>query len=159
MKSENYRSALARAMALCSRSEKCTHDIIAKLKAWKLTGNEENESIIQELKADKFIDDKRYAAAFTRDKVRFNKWGRIKIRSMLKARGISDPDIEHGLAVIDDEDYLRMMEEEIKEKLRTVKSGNKYELMGRLSRFASSRGYEQEYVYDIINRLLPSKGN
>ncbi|MEE4213991.1 MAG: regulatory protein RecX [Bacteroidales bacterium] len=153
MNSENYRMALERAMALCSRSEKCRHDIMAKLKAWKLTGDDENASIIKELTAGKFIDEKRYAAAFTRDKIRFNKWGRIKIRAMLKSRGIGDPDIEHGLGAIDHDQYLQMIEEGIKDKLRTVKAGNTYELKGKLSRFASSRGYEHEYVFDIINRL------
>lgn len=159
MKGENYRRALERAMALCSKSEKCRHDIMMKLKAWKLTGDKENDTIMQELEDDKFIDEKRYAAAFTRDKIRFNKWGRIKIRAMLRSRGISDPDIEHGLGAIDHEEYLRMIEDGIKEKLRTIKAGNTYEIRGRLSRFAASRGYEQEYVYEIINSLTPLKGN
>lgn len=159
MKSENYRRALERAMALCSRSEKCRHDIITKLKAWKLTDEEENDTIIQELEDEKFIDEKRYASAFTRDKIRFNKWGRIKIRAMLRSRGISDHDIEHGLGAIVHDEYLGMIEEAVKEKLRSVKAGNEYELRGRLIRFASSRGYEQEYVYEIINRLTSPGGN
>ncbi|MDT8401444.1 MAG: regulatory protein RecX [Bacteroidales bacterium] len=153
MNKNNYTIALERAMSLCSKSEKCRNDIGARLNEWKLTNKQENEDIINELVKNNFIDEKRYAGAYSRDKIRFNKWGKVKIRLMLKSRGIGEEDIEHGLGLIDDESYLGMIEEEIKEKKRTIRAKNLFDLKARLIRFASSRGYEQDYVYDIINRL------
>lgn len=153
MNTDNYRKALERAMSICSKSEKCINDIRAKLNEWKLTEDDENNAIIKELVENRFIDEKRYAAAFTRDKVRFNKWGKIKIKAMLKSRGINEGDIQHGLGMIDQDLYLQMIEEEIKEKNKSTRAKNHFERKGKLIRFASSRGYEQEYIFEIINKL------
>ncbi len=153
MNTGNYRMALERAMALCSKSEKCINDIRAKLHEWKLTKDDENNAIIKELLENRFIDEKRYAVSFTRDKIRFNKWGKIKIRAMLKSRGISEEDIQHGLGMIDPDSYLQMIEEEIEGKKKSTRAKNYFDMKGKLVRFASSRGYEQEYIYEIINKL------
>jgi len=153
MNKNNYTTALERAMSLCSKSEKCKNDIRAKLNEWKLTKDQENENIINELVRNNFIDEKRFAAAYTRDKIRFNKWGKMKIRLMLKSRGLGEEDIKYGLGLIDNDAYFEMIEDEIKEKKRTSRAKNFFDLKAKLIRFASSRGYEQDYVYDIINKL------
>ncbi|MDZ7738142.1 MAG: regulatory protein RecX [Bacteroidales bacterium] len=153
MNSENYNTALNRAMALCSKSEKCISDIENKLRSWKLSSDEENKAIIRTLKEEKFIDEKRYARSYTMDKYRFNKWGKIKIRAMLRARGLNEEDIAYGTEAIDDDSYLQMIEEEMRNKKRSVKAAGIFELKGKLFRFASSRGYEKEHVYGLIDRL------
>lgn len=153
MKSENYASALNRAMALCSKSEKCISDIENKLRSWKLTSDEENKAIISTLEEENFIDEKRYARSYSMDKYRFNKWGKVKIRAMLRARRLSEEDISYGTDGIDDDSYLQMIEEEMLNKKSSVKAANAFEMKGKLFRFASSRGYEKEYVYDLIDRL------
>lgn len=153
MNSENYNAALNRAMALCSKSEKCISDIENKLRSWKLTSDEENTAIISTLKEENFIDEKRYARSYCMDKFRFNKWGKVKIRAMLRARGLSEEDILYGTNAIDDDSYLQMIEEELRNRLRSVKAANAFEMKGKLFRFASSRGYEKEYVYELIERL------
>lgn len=153
MKSENYASALNRAMALCSKSEKCISDIENKLRSWKLTSDEENKAIISTLKEENFIDEKRYARSYSMDKYRFNKWGKVKIRAMLRARRLSEEDISYGTDGIDDDSYLQMIEEELGNRKKSVKAASAFEMKGKLFRFASSRGYEKEYVYDLIDRL------
>ncbi len=154
MNTENYNRALEKAMALCSRSEKCRKDIREKLATWRLTGGEENEAIIDKLIKDRFIDERRYAKSYARDKVRFNKWGKIKIRVMLKAKGLAEEDIEAGLNIIDMNNYLEMINDEIMTRRKTIKGKNIFDLKGKLIRFAKSRGYENEYVYNIINGIL-----
>ncbi|MBN1388835.1 MAG: RecX family transcriptional regulator [Bacteroidales bacterium] len=152
MNGDNYRKALERAMNLCSRSEQCIKDIQGKLNSWRLTSETENYSIIQRLLDNKFIDEKRYARSYVQDKLRFNKWGRVKIRVMLKSRGINEDDIEYGLGMIDHDSYIKMIEEEMDSKKRSIKAKNLFDLKGKLYRFAESRGYEREIFYDIINK-------
>lgn len=154
MNSENYTSALNRAMALCSKSEKCISDMENKLRSWNLSSASENKAIINTLKEEKFIDEKRYARSYTMDKYRFNKWGKVKIRAMLRSRGLSEEDIAYGMDAIDDDSYRQMIEEEMRSKKRSVRAAGSFELKGKLFRFASSRGYEKEYVYDLIDRLI-----
>ena len=153
MNGENYKRALERAMAICSKSEKCIGEIYDKLNTWRITTEEDNKAIIQELVKNKFIDEKRYARSYTRDKYRFNKWGRIKIRAMLIAKGISNSDIEYGLGMIDNESYLKMIEEEMLIKRKSIRASNLFDLKGKLYRFAASRGYERDHIYDFINKL------
>ncbi|MFO7754344.1 MAG: regulatory protein RecX, partial [Bacteroidales bacterium] len=134
MNSENYNAALNRAMALCSKSEKCISDIENKLRSWKLSSDDENKAIISTLKAENFIDEKRYARSYCMDKYRFNKWGKVKIRAMLRARGLSEEDILYGTDAIDDDSYLQMIEEELRNRLRSVKAANAFEMKGKLFR-------------------------
>ena len=92
-----HEEALARAMALCSRSEKSASDIDRLLMGWGIDSAETREKIVSQLRSEKFINDARYAGSFTRDKYRFNRWGRIKIRAMLRSKGIAENDIENAL--------------------------------------------------------------
>ncbi|HEN20670.1 MAG TPA: RecX family transcriptional regulator [Desulfobacteraceae bacterium] len=153
MSDDNYKKALNRAMALCSKSEKCIRDVTSKLTTWGLSSAHQNETIIQELLKEGFIDEKRYAGSYALDKYRLNKWGRIKIRAMLRSRGLNEKDIEYGLDMIDQDDYLKMIKEEMSNKKKSIRAGNLFDLKARLYRFAGSRGYEKEYIHDFISKL------
>ena len=109
------------------------------------------EEIISKLRAEKFLDDERYAKAYISDKFRFNKWGKIKLRYYLKAKGLPDNLIEKGLHEIKDDQYKKALIDTLKGKARKVKSDNKFDKLGQIIRFAQSRGFEPE----IIHRYLP----
>ena len=87
MKELTEEQALAKAAALCSSSEKCTGQILSKLAAWGMD-TAQSEHIIQRLQAEKFIDDSRFCRAYCADKMRYNHWGRIKIRQALRMLGL-----------------------------------------------------------------------
>lgn len=135
---------------LCSRSEQCSADIRKKIIAYEIK-DELVDEIIEKLKAEKFIDDERYVKAYVSDKFRLNKWGKIKIRYYLKAKGLSNDVIEKGLQEINEEQYKKVLISTLKEKAKTIKSGDKFDKMGQIIRFAQSRGFEPE----MIHRYLP----
>lgn len=140
--------------ALCSRSEQCSSDIRKKIITYEIV-DEIVEEIIQKLKRENFLDDERYARAYVKDKFKFNKWGRTKIRHYLRAKGISDRDIEKGLEEIDDGKYKTLLVKTMKEKARAVKSKkNKFEKMGQIIRFAQNRGFEPELIHRYMNEVL-----
>ena len=103
------RQAKARLMAECSRREISSGQARHKLIQWlskdsPLTDRQEKEieETISSLKKDKYIDDARFAKAFTRDKLRFSKWGPEKI-----LRGLSEAGVDKsvtGEAVREQED-------------------------------------------------------
>ena len=74
---------LARLQRQCSRMEYCSRDIYRKaLKA--LEGDAEAaERIVASLRADRFVDDLRYASAFAREKASLQGWGPVKISFQL----------------------------------------------------------------------------
>ena len=135
---------------LCSRSEQCSADIRKKVIAYEIK-DELVEEIIEKLKAEKFLDDERYVKAYVSDKFRLNKWGKIKMRYYLKAKGLSNNVIEKGFLEIKEEQYIKVLISTLKEKAKTIKSGDKFDKMGQIIRFAQSRGFEPE----MIHRYLP----
>lgn len=153
MKEENNsETALKKAMALCAGREYCTGDIREKLHAWGITGNE-CDRLLAVLIKQGFIDDNRYASAYASDRLRQNKWGKIKIAAMLRSKGIDEKVITNALNNIDNDEYQRIIKEEISSHRRTVKSKNRYDLKGKLLRFGMSRGYESHILYDLLNDL------
>jgi regulatory protein len=138
---------------LCSRSEQCSADIRKKMIAYEIM-DELVEEIITKLKKEKFLDDERYAKAYVSDKFRLNKWGKIKIRHYLNAKGLSNEIIEIGLHEIKDEQYKKVLISTLKEKAKTIKSGDKFDKMGQIIRFAQSRGFEPEMIHRYLNEVV-----
>lgn len=142
-------AALMRLAALCAKAEYCTYDIIRKMSNWELPDGA-CERILKRLKADKYVDDSRYAHAFVRSKSQYDKWGRIKISNALKMKGIEDEIIEDSLSEIDpqaSDDTLRHL---LESKASKITYKNEYERQAKLIRFALSRGF----TMDSINRCL-----
>jgi regulatory protein len=139
-------------MAICAGSEHSGGDIRYKLSSWGVNSSDADE-IIGILKKENFINDKRFAAAYTADKIRNNKWGKIKISSQLRLKGIPDEIIRSSLDEVDGEQYSGMIKEVLASYRKTVKAKNKYDLKGKLMRFGLSRGYESHLLYDILGDL------
>ena len=101
--------------ARCSVSEQCLSDIETKLAKYDLT-EEEKTRIVRHLVEEKYVDDRRYAEAFVRDKYRFNKWGRIKIAQGLRMKGIDKETIDTAMEAIDEQEYIEILRDLIKSK-------------------------------------------
>jgi len=143
----------AKLARLCSRSEVCTPDIRKKIK--ESGGDAEmQDRIIKRLQDEKFLDDERYVRAYTRDKFRLNKWGRVKMRYYLKMKGIQDNIIDSGFEEIDEDKYVKLLIKTMKEKAKTVKKENKFDKMGQIIRFAQGRGFEPELIHRHINSVV-----
>jgi regulatory protein len=145
-----YKTALYKAMALCSRREYCVHDINEKIETWGV-GSSDSEKIIGLLKEEKFIDDERFAKAFARDKFNYNKWGRLKISVHLKVKKIPSDIIRVALDSIDNELYLKVLKDLMRAHQRSVKAKNQYDLKAKMLRYGLSKGFESNLLYDILN--------
>ena len=142
-------------MQLCSRKEYCRKEIFDKILSWGCTREDANE-IVDYLVEGKFLDERRYTEAFVRDKLRFNKWGRMKISYMLRAKNVEKSLAMDVLSEIDETEYGEILIAELQKKHRTGLRGNDYEVKGKLFRFATSRGFEPEIVTDAISKLTNS---
>lgn len=89
---QKQQRAKTRLMAECSRKEISSGQARALLEKY-LIPKEQAEGIVNFLIAEKYIDDERFAKAYTRDKLRFSKWGPEKI-----FRGLSDAGVEKSIA-------------------------------------------------------------
>lgn len=147
------KQAYSKMAQLCSRSEQCSADIRKKIMAYEIV-DEIVDEIIEKLIEEKFLDDERFVKAYVKDKFKFNKWGKIKMRYYLHAKGLSDEVIQNGLDVIDDEKYKDLLVKIMKAKAKTIKNKNRFEKMGQIIRFTQSRGFEPELIHRYMNLAL-----
>ena len=134
---------------VCAQAEHCEKEMRDKLKRWGIDESAQDR-IIQRLVNERYIDDERYARAFVKDKIRYNKWGRRKVQQALWLKHI-DPEIQQRvLNEINDSEYLNVLRPLLRQKRKTVKAESDYELIQKLVRFALGRGF----TFDIIRQCL-----
>jgi regulatory protein len=144
--------AYDKATLLCSRSEKCTSEIQEKLKLWGLTA-EESVPVTEQLIAEKYLDDERFARAFVKDKFRFNHWGKQKIAHLLRAKNIAPEILELAFEEIEEEGYSDELRKLLTDKEKSVKAKDQYDKRNKLMRFALGRGFESNKIYAVLKEL------
>ena len=147
MKTEN--DAYLTLAALCAQGEHCQYEMTEKMRRWELS-DEAQARIMQRLVSERYIDDERYARAFVKDKVRYNKWGRRKVEQALWQKRIDDDIRQRVLNEVDDEEYLNVLRPLLHQKRKTVKAASDYERNQKLVKFALQRGF----TYDIIRQCI-----
>ena len=105
---------------------------------------------MERLVKERYVDDERFARAFAKDKVRYNKWGRRKVEQALWQKHIDEDIRKNVLNEIDDEEYLSVLRPLLKQKRKSIKAQNDYELNQKLMRFALGRGF----TFDIIKQCI-----
>lgn len=147
---------LHRAAAYCSAAERCIQDVEKKISDAGLP-NEASERIISRLLKEKFIDESRYSRFFVNDKLRFNKWGRIKIGYELRKRNIPSSIRMDALDEIDETEYSSILADLLKAKKKTTKGKDERDIFTKLLRFAASRGFESQEAIRCLKTLFKGK--
>ena len=149
MKVKTEQEAYLQLAAVCAQAEHCEQEMRDKMKRWEIDATTQ-DSIIARLVKERYIDNERYARAFVKDKIRYNKWGRRKVQQALWMKRISDDIQQRVLDEIDEKEYLDVLIPLLKQKRKTIKANNDYELNQKLVRFALSRGFD----FGIIRQCL-----
>ena len=135
--------------ALCAQAEHCEQEMRDKMKRWEIDEMAQNR-IIQRLVEERYVDNERYARAFVKDKIRYNKWGRRKVQQALWMKRIDNDIQQRILDEIDDKEYLDVLRPLLKQKRKSIKADSDYELNQKLVRFALGRGF----TFDIIRQCI-----
>ena len=85
----------------CAYQERSHKEVVDKLYKLGLYKNEVDQVLIA-LIQDDFLNEERFAQAFVSGKFRIKRWGRVKIKSHLKQKHISDYCIKKGMQEIDE---------------------------------------------------------
>ncbi len=150
MKQLTETEMLQRAAAYCSVAERCKQDVEKKIVAAGFP-QKVADRILEHLVKEKFIDEARFCRSFVNDKLRFNKWGRIRLEYELKMRNIPKDLICDVLSGIDETLYLDILHTLLKDKRRTVKGKDNRDIYYKLLRFAAGRGFENELVMQCLH--------
>lgn len=144
--------ALQSLMRLCARAEKSSGDAMRLMRTWGVA-EAERQGVLDRLVTQRFIDDRRYAEAYVREKSTLAGWGARKIAQQLRLKGVSKDIITEVLATLDSDDARTRLTDKLQRKLRTIKAATDYELRGKLLRYALSLGYEYDLAMEAINNL------
>ena len=148
----HFNEALQKAASYCALSEKCEQEVREKLRLWEVSDNV-TEEVIAKLSHDDFINSTRYCNYYTRDKFRFNRWGKVKIMMMLRSKQLPEDEIQQALSQIDETYYETTLLELLQAKLKNLTYKSDYEKQGKLVRFAQGRGFEYDVIKQVVKRL------
>ena len=148
------KKVLERLQRQCARMESCTFDVRRKaLKAMEGDADAADR-IVSSLVKDRFVDDRRYAAAFAREKSSLQGWGPVKIRFQLRGKGISDEIISEALQEVDPEKAVSKLDKLAADKYRLLKDDPQCKL--KLLKALLSRGYGYDEVEAAVSRVMKS---
>lgn len=145
-----YEEALSRAARLCSTSEHCRHEMEEKARSWGLTADDAVR-LADYLEDERYVDDERFCRAYANDKLRYNHWGRGKIRQMLRLQGVDASLAEETVARLDEQEYHTILQSVIESKRRSLPpTDDAYALRAKLMRHAVSRGFLMEEIFRVL---------
>lgn len=150
MKQKTEQEAYLSLAALCAQTEHCQWEMLEKMRRWELS-DEAQARVMERLMKERYVDDERYARAFVKDKVRYNKWGRRKVEQALWQKHIGDSVRQQVLDEVDDDEYISILRPLLQQKRRSTKAASDYELNQKLIRFAVSRGFTMDIIKQCIN--------
>ncbi len=140
---------------LCSIREYCSGDIRTKVSAALGKGDVPPDGreaqcaeILESLVADGYLDDRRYATAFARDKSSLQGWGPKKIGCALRMKGIDAEIINFALGSIDEGAARGRLERLVAAKSRML--GDDPRRREKLIAHLTARGYNYKDYKDLI---------
>jgi regulatory protein len=145
--------ALARMQDWCAYQERCQQEVRDKLYEYGLK-EEDVENVISKLIADNFVNEERFAKAYAGGKFRIKKWGRIKIKTGLKSKRISEYCIKSAMKEIDEAEYRKTLAQLLESKERTLSEKNAIRKKFKLLSYAAAKGYEKELIMEILHEDL-----
>lgn len=144
-------AAKQRMAALCARSETSSHEVREKLRRAEMAEGD-IAVVLRFLTENKFVDDRRFACAFARDKARFSGWGRRKIRMGLMAKRIGEENIREALDSLPAEDYELSLMAAVRSRAAGLDPED-YADRAKLFRRMASRGFDPEDISRAITQL------
>lgn len=149
--------ALEKMMSYCSKMERSEFDVKKKMSTWGLSTNDVSH-IIEKLQDYGFIDSQRYIMSYVRGKFNYNKWGKTKIRYNLSLRGFKDSVIDNAFSeFFSTIDYEKVIEEQLRQKNKSLKVEDDFQRKAKLIQFGQSRGYELNILLLCCDKIVNKK--
>jgi regulatory protein len=137
------------------RSEKELKDYLSRKKADDLS----IQKIIQNLKENKFLDDKEFAIWLVEQRTTFRPRAERLIKMELKQKGIDAELIDEVFKDLVNSDLEKALSLGQKRMERYAKEKDKRKIYEKLGRFLASRGFNWDIIKEVIDRVLPKEYN
>jgi len=150
-KLSGLKTILHKAQAYCAYQERCTKEVVQKLRDWKVD-EDRIPKIIEQLTGENFINDIRFTETFVRSKFNLKKWGKNKIAYELRLKKIPASIISQSLQAINDNEYRAALQHLKDQKSKEIKEKDPFKKKQKIVRFLVSRGFEMELVMGTFKK-------
>ncbi|QHS56938.1 RecX family transcriptional regulator [Mucilaginibacter sp. 14171R-50] len=141
--------AMAKAEHYCAYQERSQQEVRNKLYDWGLWPDAV-ENIITRLIEENYLNEERFAKAYTKGKFNQKGWGKIKIKQGLKFKNVSPVLIKKALLTIDASDYMDTLTRLMQKKAATLPERDPYKRRYKLQQYALSRGFETDLATEVL---------
>jgi len=144
--------AIQRIRHYCAYQERAQQEVRDKLYELGMT-KDEVEEIMSDLIADNFLNEERFAIQFAGGHFRIKGWGKVKIQHALKQKRVSSYNIKIGLKAIDEDAYLKTLQQLATKKWNSLKGERGLSRMAKTYAFLHQRGFEPILYQPIVQKL------
>jgi regulatory protein len=137
----------------CAYQERAVSDVSKQLERYNVK-ERSKKMIIDKLIEEGFLNEERYAKTYMLSKLRYNKWGKIKIIHGLKEKSIDSNIIHKVIDTISEKEYIEIIAHLIAKKKILLQEKDIYVKKNKLARFLIYKGFESTIVWDQINKLI-----
>ncbi len=137
--------------AWCAYQERAQSEVEKKLREYGLD-TEDTYALISDLITNNFLNEQRFASAFTSGKVRIKRWGRKKIYNQLLQKHVAKIIIQEAFNEIDLDIYQENLTYLAQRKFTETK-GTLFERKVKTARFLAGKGYEFDLIQDVLEHL------
>lgn len=143
--------AIKKAEYFCSYQERCHKEVHQKLRSLGMFDTA-IDHIINHLLENNFLNEERFAIAFSRGKHRSKRWGKRRIEQELKFRDISSYNIKSALKEIEQE-YLTNFYNYAAAKWEVMPNESLEKKKKKWADYFIRKGFETHLIYDFIKNL------
>jgi regulatory protein len=147
--------AIQRIRHYCAYQERAQQEVRDKLYELGMT-KDEVEEIMSDLIAENFLNEERFAVQFAGGHFRIKGWGKVKIQHALQQKRVSSFNIKIGLKAIDEDAYLKTLEQLATKKWNSLKGERGLSRMAKTYAFLHQRGFEPILYQPIVQALYKS---
>ncbi len=144
--------AIQRIRHYCAYQERAQQEVRDKLYELGMT-MDEVEEIMSDLIAENFLNEERFAVQFAGGHFRIKGWGRVKIQHALQQKRVSMYNIKIGLKAIEEDAYLKTLEQLATKKWNSLKGERGLSRMAKTYAFLHQRGFEPILYQPIVQKL------
>jgi regulatory protein len=144
--------AIQRIRHYCAYQERAQQEVRDKLYELGMT-KDEVEEIMSDLIADNFLNEERFAVQFAGGHFRIKGWGKVKIQHALQQKRVSSYNIKIGLKAIDEDAYLKTLQQLATKKWNSLKRERGLSRMAKTYAFLHQRGFEPILYQPIVQKL------
>ncbi|MFC6267442.1 regulatory protein RecX [Frigoriflavimonas asaccharolytica] len=132
----------------CVYQDRCHQEVEQKMWEYVLIPEAKDEILLY-LIQENFLNEERFTRSYIRGKFYMKSWGRTKIKSHLKFKGISEKLINSCWDEIDEADYQKTLEKVYNKYYATLKGLKEYQKKMKTTKYLMTRGYEYQEILKL----------